>query len=198
MHLQPLCTHIFGDHAFCCERRNKKRALNIIAQDSAMSLSLAIAQAGYLYPNTQLSIAPLFHLCSNPTARPFGISFSPEPTSSHFCLYTTIGADINITGPPPTPKTSHPEDILNTITANADNNLQHHKQGKLGQMHMPATCTTPFIHGDSVISELYNKNMVLLRFTINPWARFGPMLQAFLATTHHPPQKPWCTTHHHT
>ena len=37
--------------------------------------------------------------------------------------------------------------------------------------------------------------MVLIPFNIDPWARFGPMLQAFLTTTHHPCQKPWCTTH---
>jgi hypothetical protein len=163
-----------------------------------MALSPALTQAGYCYPNTQLSIEPLFHLCSDPTAHPFDISFSPDLTSSHFCPYTSIGADINITGPPPPPKTCHREDILNTITANADNNLQRHKRGKLGWMHKPATCTTPFIHGESVIGELYNKNMVLIPLTIDPWARFGPMLQAFLTTTHHPPQKPWSTTHRNT
>ena len=37
--------------------------------------------------------------------------------------------------------------------------------------------------------------MVLIPFTIDPWARFGPMLQAFLTPTHHPHQKPWHTTH---
>jgi hypothetical protein len=36
--------------------------------------------------------------------------------------------------------------------------------------------------------------MVLIPFAIDPWARFGPLLQAFLTTTHHPPQKPWCTS----
>ena len=42
---------------------------------------------------------------------------------------------------------------------------------------------------------LYQKNMVLIPFTIDPWARFGPVLQAYLTTTHHPRQKPWRTTH---
>jgi hypothetical protein len=32
-------------------------------------------------------------------------------------------------------------------------------------------------------------------FTFDPWARFGPMLQSFLTTTHHPRQKPWRTSH---
>jgi hypothetical protein len=62
-------------------------------------------------------------------------------------------------------------------------------------MHKPSTPNTPFIHGDEVIGELYHKNMVLIPFTIDPWARFGPMLQSFLTTTHHPRQKPWHTSH---
>ncbi len=134
---------------------------------------------------------------SDSTARPFNISFSPDPTSCHHCPYTTIGADINITGPPSTPKTyqSDAEDILNKITANAENNLQRHERGKLGRMHKPSTPNTPFIHGDEVIGELYRKNMVLVPFTIDPWARFGPVLQSFLTTTHHTRQKPWRASH---
>ena len=85
--------------------------------------------------------------------------------------------------------------ILNTITVNADNNLQRHERGKLGRMHKPSTPNTPFINGDEVIGELYQKNMVLIPITIDPWARFGLMLQAFLTTTHHPRQKPSRTAH---
>ncbi|MFN5350634.1 MAG: hypothetical protein ACK5A0_14050, partial [Polaromonas sp.] len=78
----------------------------------------------------------------------FNISFSPNPTACHYCPYTTTGADIKITGPPSTPKTYQPdaEDILNTITANADNNLQRHERGKLGRTHKPSTPNTPLIH----------------------------------------------------
>jgi hypothetical protein len=60
----------------------------------------------------------------------------------------------------------------------------------------PPTDTSPsrsfFIRGDTVIGELYNRNMVLIPFAIYPHGRFGPMLQAFLTTTNHTPQKPWC------
>ena len=165
--------------------------------DFARALSPALTQAGYLFPNTPMAVEPLFHLRSDSTARPFDISFSPDPTPFHHCPYTTIGADINITGPPPTPKTyqADAEDILNKITANADNNLQRHERGKLGRMHKPSIPSTPFIHGDEVIGKLYRKNMVLIPFTIDPWARFGPMLQSFLTTTHHTHQKPWRTSH---
>jgi hypothetical protein len=50
-----------------------------------------------------MAIKQTLHLHSDSTARPFNISFSPDPTAHHHCPYTTIGADINITGPPPTP-----------------------------------------------------------------------------------------------
>jgi hypothetical protein len=183
---------------FGCEQGNKKRAHNIITQDFPLALSPALAQAGYIHPNTPLTIEPLFHLCSDPTACPFNILFSPDPASSHVCPYTTIGVDINITGSPHLPKYLNTEDILNTITANADNNLQRHERGKLGRMHKPPTNTSPFIHGDNVISDIYNKNMVLIPFAIDPHGRFGPMLQAFLTTTNHSPQKPWQTTHQNT
>jgi hypothetical protein len=80
-------------------------------------------------------------------------------------------------------------DILNTITvtANTENNLQHHERGKLEHMHKPSTPNTPFIHGDEVIGKLYQKNMVLIPFTIDPWARFGLMLGI---PHHHPPSPP--------
>ena len=67
------------------------------------------------YSTTPMAIEPLFHLRSNSMAQPFNILFSPDPTSCHYCPYTTIGVDINITGPPPTPKTYKPNNILNTI-----------------------------------------------------------------------------------
>jgi hypothetical protein len=64
-------------------------------------------------------------------------------------------------------------------------------------MHKPSTPSTPFIHGDDVIGGIYSKKMVLIPYSIDCWAKIGPMLQAFLTTTHHPCQ-PWRTTHNNT
>ena len=126
-------------------------------------------------------------------------AFHSLPIPQHATIAHTplLGQTSTSPGPCLPPNTYQPdaEDILNTITANAENNLQHHVRGKLGRMHKPSTPNTPFIHGDEVIGELYRKNMVLFPFTFDPWARFGPMLHAFLTTTHHPCQKPWRTTH---
>jgi hypothetical protein len=139
-------------------------AANEVAKTSTYHYcSPVLAQAGNLFPNTPMAVEQLFHL-------QFNISFSPDPTACHDCPYTTIGADINITRPPPTPKTYQPdaEDILKTINPNADNNLQHHKHGKLGRMHKPSTPTTPFIYGDEVISKLYQKTWSLSLSPLTP------------------------------
>ena len=124
-------------------------------------------------------------------------SFLTHPWQMNHCSTSdqTQQHDTSIFHSLPTQHDITIEDILNKITANADNNLQRHERGKLGRMHKPSTPSAPFIHGDEVIGKLYRKNMVLIPFTIDPWARFGPMLQSFLTTTHHPHQKSWCTSH---
>ncbi len=198
-HTRCTCGHrdhdIFGDHAFCCNKGSKKCTHNSIANNFAIILSPARAQAGYIYPNTKLDIKTHLHLCSNPTARPFDISFNPDPTSYHCCPYTTIGTDITITGTTPPPKHCTSEDINQTITANADHHLQMHKRHKLGRINKSATATTPPVKGDDVIGKLFHKNMVLIPITFDPFARFGPMFQSFLTSTDAPPQEPWFTTH---
>ena len=80
-----------------------KWAHNNIAKNVARALSpvLAPAQASYLYPNIPMAVKPLFHHYLDPTAQPFDISCSLNPIYCHYCPYTTIGVDINITRPPP-------------------------------------------------------------------------------------------------
>jgi hypothetical protein len=150
-------THdIYGDHAFCCESGSKTRAHNIIAMDFAGALSPVLSQASYLFPNTPMTVKQLFHLHSDSTAHPFDISFSPHPTACHYCPTPLLGQ----TSTSPEPHL-HPRNTnLKTFSthANADNNLQRHEHGKLGRMHKSSTPTTPFIHGDDVIGELYQKN----------------------------------------
>ena len=179
---------IYGDHAFSCGKNSKKRAHNIIVKGFAETLSTTLAAACYILPNTRLDIETPLHLQSDPTARPFDFSFNPDSSASNFCHYTTIGADINITNTPTPPTYSTSEDHLTLITANADSNLQAHERRKLRRPNKPASATTPLIKGDDIIGDLIRNKMVLIPFTIDPWCRFGPMLQAFLTTTQHPPQ----------
>ncbi len=94
---------IFGDHAFSCLKASKKLAHNIIATGFAKALAPTLTTAGLIQPNTMLDIEPNFYLMSDTTARPFDISFNPNPTGSHLCPFTTIGANITITGSPACP-----------------------------------------------------------------------------------------------
>ncbi len=70
----------------------------------------------------------------------------------------------------PSQEPHHPQNIIQTITANTDHHLQMHERCKLGRISKPATATTPTAHGEEVIGELYNKNMVLIPITIDLFA----------------------------
>jgi hypothetical protein len=52
--------------------------------------------------------------------------------------------------------------------------------------HPPPTST--ITHGDTVIGNLLNRNMLLIPFTIDPLGRFGPLLQNILFGQHAAPQ----------
>jgi hypothetical protein len=166
----------------------------MIVKGFAETLSTTLAAACYILPNTHLDIETPLHLQSDPTARPFDFSFNPDPSTSNFCHYTTIGANINITNTPTPPTYSTSEDHITLITANADSNLQAHERRKLRRPNKPASATTPLIKGDDVIVDLIRNKMVIIPFTIDPWCHFGPMLQAFLTTTQHPPRTPSALT----
>ena len=188
---------IYGDHTFCCKQGSKNEHIS--------SLLWILPDLYLLFLHKPATFFPTHPWQSNNCStsaqtRQHDLSaFHSLPIPQHATIAHTplLGQTSTSPGPCLPPNTYQPdaEDILNTITANAENNLQHHVRGKLGRMHKPSTPNTPFIHGDEVIGELYRKNMVLFPFTFDPWARFGPMLHAFLTTTHHPCQKPWRTTH---
>ena len=81
------------------------------------------------------------------------------------------------------------EDILKTITDNADNNLQCHRRGKLGRMHKPSTPTTSLIHGDEVIGKFYQKTWSL-SLSLSPLTLGMVWSNATGIPHHHPPSPP--------
>jgi hypothetical protein len=130
----------------------------------------------------------MLHLPSDPNARPFNISFNPEPSIpplvTHACPYTTIGADITISYPPPCPSFDlDSPDVLRILSANADSHLQVFEKRKLcrGNKHNPTTGTS--ICGDDIIGDLLCNNMTLLPFAIDPFGRLGPIARTFLFGT---------------
>jgi hypothetical protein len=97
---------IYGDHAFCCEQGSKTREHIIIAMDFAGALSPVLAQAGYLFPNTPMAVEQLFHLHSDSTAGPFGISSLLIPQHAIINHTPLLGQTSTSPGPrlPPRPR----------------------------------------------------------------------------------------------
>jgi hypothetical protein len=103
-------------------------------------------------PSSKLDVEPLLHLLSDLHARPFDLSFNPDPTSppttNHACPYTTIGFNVTIACPPPCPSfdTSSP-DVITMLMANADSHLQKKKKigrdNKTDKKQAPSPPATP-------------------------------------------------------
>ena len=127
----------FGDHLFQCTRVCKIGAHNFIRDGFARALTPALTTAGFLPPGSSIDVEPRLCLPSDPHARPFDLSFNPHPAipphTHHGCSYSTVGADITISCPPPVPSFDHtsPDVITTTITANAASHLQMYKKGNL-------------------------------------------------------------------
>jgi hypothetical protein len=184
-HLDP-----FGDHIFQCRYINKIGAHNSIRDGLATTLAPLLSTAGYLLPSSKLDIEPLLHLPSDPHARPFDLSFNPDPTyppnTNHTCpyTYTTIGFDVTIACPPPCPSfdPTSPDDIT-ILTANADSHLQKYEKKKIGRENKTDKITGTTTTGDNVFGDLLDRNMTLIPIAIDPFGRFGPILQTFLYDT---------------
>jgi hypothetical protein len=194
----------FGDHAFQCTRICKIGVHNSIRDSLGPILSPALSTAGYLLPTSNFDVEPMLYLPSDPNARPFDISFNPDPALppnvTHASPYTSIGADITISGPPPRPTFNHNSpDVIKFSMANADMHLQVYERRKLNRVNRRDPDTGIIAHGDSIIGDIYNDNMALLLFAINPFGRLGPILHHFLFNKHpdvphwFPPTKPNAT-----
>ena len=178
----------FGDHIFQCTRVSKLCAHNIVRDGIATSLPPALASAGYILPSSTCATEPHLRLRSDPSARPFDLSFDPDTSLPHHvnqgCPYTTIGADITITSHPLSPTFPlSSTDVIQKLTANADSHLQLAEKRKLGRVTKRDPTTGAPIPGDDVIGDILEQNMVLLPFAIDPFGRFGPILRHFLFNT---------------
>ena len=136
---------------------------------------------------------PNLYFPSDPHSRPFDLSFDPHPAppplTSHGCTSHTIGADITISFlPPKLPINPNSPDVLQIITANADSHLQNYKRKKLGRTNKIDAFTSIITHGNTLIGNLLNRNMLLIPFAIYPLGRFGPLLQNFFFGHHPAPQ----------
>jgi len=163
---------IFGDHIFKCTRICKIGVHNAIRDVFAHQLAPALSIAGYVLPNTTVDMEPNLYLPSDPHSRPFDFSFdpylAPPPLASHGCTSQTVGADITISLLPPRPLINpNSPDVLQIITANADTHLQNNERKKLGRTNKTDASTSTITRGDTLISDLLHRNMLLIPFAID-------------------------------
>ena len=79
--------------------------------------------------------------------------------------------------------------------ANADSHLQKYEKKKIGRENKTDKITGTTTTGDTVIGDLLDRNinMILIPVAIDPFGRFGPILQTFLFDTE--PTNPITFTH---
>ena len=179
---------IFGDHTFQCKRICKIGAHNNIRNGLPSVLTPALSTSGYILPSSKFAVEPMLHLPSDPNARPFDISFDPDPSISpqvtHSCPYVSIGADITISYTPPCPSFAlDSPDVLRILSANADSHLQIFEKRKLCRGNKRDPDTGARIDGDAIIGDLLGRNMTLIPFAIDPFGRIGPLARTFLFGT---------------
>jgi hypothetical protein len=188
----------FGDNIIRCRHINKIG--NSIRGGLVTTLAPLLFTAGYLLPSSELDVEPLLQLPSDPHARPFDLSFNPDPTSppttNHTCPYTTMGFNVTIAFPPPCPSFDPTSpDVITMSMANADSHLQKYEKKKIGRENKTDKITGTTTTGDTVIGDLLDRNinMILIPVAIDPFGRFGPILQTFLFDTE--PTNPITFTH---
>jgi hypothetical protein len=153
-----------------------KGAHNSIRDSLPSILTPALSSAGYLLPTSKFTVKPMIHLPSDPNARQFDIAVDPDPALppnvTHTCPYTSIGADITISCPPPCPNFNlDSPDVLNILSANADTHLQVYKKRKLNRGNKCNLTTGTTIPGDGIIGNILHNNMTLIPFAIDPFGR---------------------------
>ncbi len=113
-------------------------AHNAIWDGFATALAPLLSTAGFLLPTSKLEVESLLYLPSDPLARPFEISFNPDPASppqaNQACPYTTIGFDITISSTAPCPSFDPTSsNVTNILSTNADSHLQKQERKKRGR-----------------------------------------------------------------
>jgi len=154
-------------------------AHNLIRDGFATTLGPLLTTAGYLLPSSTFDIEPQLHLPSDPHARPFDLSFNPDPSSppliNHACPYTTVDFDVTITSPPPYPSFNPTSPNVTTILmAYADTHLQKYEKKRVGRDNKTNPTTGTISVGDTIIGELLTRNMVLILWQSTPMDDFAP------------------------
>ena len=181
----------WGDHGFSCTENNKIMAHHYIRDGWALALQRVLASAGYIRPTAKLETEKPHLIDCDPGASPLDLSFnidpSPSPAAPATCEYICVGGDVTITPPVLNFNFSQSANVIESVTAAADTQLQKKEKGKLMRESKRDTVTEERIDGDRVIGELIQKNIMLIPMAVDPHGRLGPFMMRFLFGTTPPP-----------
>jgi hypothetical protein len=98
--------------------------------------------------------------------------------------YTTIGLDVTIACPPPRPSFDpNLSRCHHNINGQCRLTSTEIRKKKIGRENKTDKITGTTTTGDTVIGDLLDRNMILIPIAIDPFGRFGPILQTFLYDT---------------
>ena len=169
----------WGDHAFCCKENNKIGAHNFIVQGLALALQPILSTAGYILPSSKLDTERLHLIDCDKGAKPLDLSFQPDPDPSSTaytpCRFPTCGFDVTIVSTLPDLDLSSSEDVITTVTANADTHLQKKERAKFMRANKKDTVTGELIPGEQVMGEMVRKDFGFCPIAIDAHGRCSPL-----------------------
>ncbi|KAL7550150.1 hypothetical protein ACHAWF_013396 [Thalassiosira exigua] len=174
----------WGDHAFTCVANNKTMAHNYIRDALALALQAPLATACFLLATAKLEKETAGLIESNGNCKPLDVSFGPEPAANSTqlvdCPYNDVGADVTITPPVKGPADLSSENVIESVTAAAESNIQKKEKLMLQRPGLKDEVADEVLLGDNIMGELIQKNAVMIPFAIDPHGQWGPMADTFL------------------
>ena len=111
----------------------------------ALTLQRVLASAGYILPSAKLETEKPHLIDCDLGAAPLDLSFninlSPSPAAPAACEYICVSGDVTITPPVVNFNFSQSANVIESVTAAADTQLQKKEKGKLMRVSKRDTVT---------------------------------------------------------
>ncbi|KAL7544667.1 hypothetical protein ACHAWF_008033 [Thalassiosira exigua] len=174
----------YGDHIFRCVSNNKTMMHNYIRDGIARDLQILLAGAGLILSSSSVETEREGVWECNPDLKPLDMAYDPDPTEKGIvrdvCPFASHGLDVTVTHAVSATPDLNPVNVLDTVAALAEKNLQEAEKGKLqrdGTTHVVSGLT---VSGDELIGELVAKRILLTPLVIDPHGKWGPIMDYFL------------------
>ena len=157
---------------------------NYIRDGVARDLGILLAAAGVILSSSPIETEREGVWKCNPDLKPLDMVYEPAPTERGLprdvCPYSGHGIDVTVTHAVSTKPNLNPVNILTTVAALAEKNLQEAERGKLQRDGTTDVDTGRPVKGDELIGQLIDQRILLTPLAIDPHGKWGPMMDCFL------------------